>query len=59
MTHDNGYSFESAGDGRDGSGKRFFVDLAANNPLFISNSFLLKKNGWDGLCIEPNACGTC
>lgn len=35
--------------------KHFFVDLAANDPIEISSSFLLEKQGWDGLCIEPNS----
>ncbi|KAL7532521.1 hypothetical protein ACHAXR_004677 [Thalassiosira sp. AJA248-18] len=32
----------------------FFVDLAANDPTILSNTFMLEKNGWDGVCIEPN-----
>jgi len=32
----------------------FFVDLAANDPLLLSNSYHLEQNGWNGLCIEPN-----
>lgn len=37
------------------SGKgRFFVDLAANDALILSNTYLLERNGWDGLCIEAN-----
>jgi hypothetical protein len=36
-------------------GKRqFFVDLAANDALVLSNTYLLERNGWDGLCIEAN-----
>ena len=36
-------------------GKRqFFVDLAANDALVLSNTFLLERNGWDGVCIEAN-----
>jgi hypothetical protein len=34
--------------------KRFFVDLAANDAIYINNSYQLEKLGWDGLCIEPN-----
>lgn len=32
----------------------FFVDLASNNAVVISNSFALERHGWNGLCIEPN-----
>ena len=32
----------------------FFVDLAANDALVLSNTFLLEKNGWEGACIEAN-----
>lgn len=33
---------------------RFFVDLAANHPKIDSNTYGLEKQGWKGLCIEPN-----
>ncbi len=36
-------------------GKRggFFIDLAANEPIILSNSRTLERDfGWDGLCIE-------
>ena len=36
------------------NGRKFFVDLAANEAVVLSNSYLLEKNGWDGLCLEPN-----
>ena len=32
----------------------YFVDLAANDALSLSNTYLLEQKGWDGLCIEPN-----
>jgi len=35
--------------------EHFFVDLAANNATWISNTYLLEQNGWEGLCIEPNS----
>lgn len=35
--------------------KNFFVDLAAFDPHSLSNTYLLEKNGWEGLCIEPNS----
>lgn len=37
-----------------GKQKRYFVDLAANDAEALSNSLLLERNGWEGLCIEPN-----
>lgn len=41
-------------DSREGQQQRYFVDLAANDAELLSNSLLLEKNGWSGLCIEPN-----
>ncbi|KAG7360624.1 methyltransferase FkbM domain containing protein [Nitzschia inconspicua] len=38
-------------------GKRngYFIDLAANDAIRISNTYALETSfGWDGLCIEPN-----
>ena len=38
-------------------GKRrgYFVDLAANDAIRISNTYALERDfGWTGLCIEPN-----
>jgi len=33
----------------------FFIDLASNDAVRISNTFALEsKYGWNGLCIEPN-----
>lgn len=32
----------------------FFVDLAANDAIILSNSLLLEKNNWNGVCFEPN-----
>lgn len=33
----------------------FFVDLAANDAVWASNTFSLEQNfGWRGICIEPN-----
>lgn len=33
----------------------YFIDLAANDPVRISNTFALERNSnWDGLCLEPN-----
>jgi len=33
----------------------FFVDLAANDPVWASNTFALEQNfDWRGLCVEPN-----
>lgn len=36
------------------SDQLFFVDLAANDAVDLSNTFKLEQMGWDGLCIEPN-----
>lgn len=33
----------------------YFIDLAANDALDLTNTLLLEKHdGWNGLCIEPN-----
>lgn len=32
----------------------FFIDLASNDAIQLSNTLLLEENGWKGLCIEPN-----
>lgn len=34
---------------------RFFIDLAANDAVKLSNTLMLERDfGWKGLCIEPN-----
>lgn len=33
--------------------QRFYVDLGANKGVEISNTYLLDKMGWRGICIEP------
>jgi FkbM family methyltransferase len=38
-------------------GKRggYFLDLAASDGIFLSNTFVLEASyGWNGVCIEPN-----
>eukprot|EP00550_Attheya_septentrionalis_P006554 CAMPEP_0198286740 /NCGR_PEP_ID=MMETSP1449-20131203/5720_1 /TAXON_ID=420275 /ORGANISM="Attheya septentrionalis, Strain CCMP2084" /LENGTH=302 /DNA_ID=CAMNT_0043984525 /DNA_START=108 /DNA_END=1016 /DNA_ORIENTATION=- len=32
----------------------YFIDLAANEAVELSNTYTLEQRGWDGLCIEPN-----
>jgi len=32
----------------------YFIDLAANDAVQLSNTLNLEKNGWAGLCVEPN-----
>ena len=36
------------------SDTHFFIDLAANDSKYLSNTLRLENNGWDGLCIKPN-----
>ena len=36
------------------SSSKFFVDLAANDALELSNTYRLEQAGWNGLCVEPN-----
>ena len=38
----------------DSSRQKFFVDLASNDAVILSNTLLLERNNWRGLCIEPN-----
>lgn len=35
-------------------GARYYVDVGANHGWSISNTFLLDKLGWRGLCVEPH-----
>ena len=32
----------------------FYVEVGCNEPRFISNTFLLYRRGWRGICIDPN-----
>jgi len=32
----------------------YFIDLAANDAIQLSNTLRLEKSGWEGLCVEPN-----
>lgn len=34
--------------------KGFFIDVGAYHPFHYSNTYLLYKNGWSGINIEPN-----
>lgn len=34
--------------------QKFFVDLAANHALNLSNTLYLEQNDWNGVCIEGN-----
>jgi len=38
------------------NGGGFYIDMAANSPVQLSNTLLLEQShGWNGLCIEPNS----
>eukprot|EP00592_Proboscia_alata_P001019 CAMPEP_0194376786 /NCGR_PEP_ID=MMETSP0174-20130528/27613_1 /TAXON_ID=216777 /ORGANISM="Proboscia alata, Strain PI-D3" /LENGTH=258 /DNA_ID=CAMNT_0039157671 /DNA_START=24 /DNA_END=797 /DNA_ORIENTATION=- len=38
------------------NGGGYFIDLAANAPVYISNTKYLEQNhNWNGLCVEPNS----
>jgi FkbM family methyltransferase len=37
-----------------GKKKGFYVDVGAHHPMRFSNTFLLHKQGWKGINIEPN-----
>lgn len=36
-----------------GKDKGFFIDIGANHPIALSNSYFFEKKGWDGLAFEP------
>lgn len=38
-----------------GNRSGYFVDLAANDAVDLSNTLALERRGWQGLCIEPNS----
>jgi FkbM family methyltransferase len=35
--------------------KGVYVDIGANNPVYLNNTYFFYKKGWSGLCIEPNS----
>jgi len=38
------------------NGGGYFIDMAANAPVYISNTKYLEQNhNWNGLCVEPNS----
>ena len=37
-----------------GETERYFIDLASNDAIELSNTLHLEQNGWRGLCLEPN-----
>ncbi len=34
--------------------KGFYVDVGTNDPVYINNTYLFYRKGWDGVCVEPN-----
>lgn len=38
--------------GRDYRG--YYVDVGANDGIFVSNTYALYRQGWRGICVEPN-----
>ena len=37
-----------------GNEKGSFIDIGANHPFIINNTYLLYKHGWRGVSVEPN-----
>lgn len=35
------------------SNKGFFLDIGANNPVILNNTYLFELNGWTGMAFEP------
>ena len=31
----------------------YYVEIGANDGINLSNTYLLEKNGWNGICVEP------
>jgi FkbM family methyltransferase len=51
----NNNSNNSNNNSNNNNNNHFFVDLAANDPYYLSNTVALEVEGeWDGFCIEPN-----
>jgi len=34
--------------------KGFYVDVGANDPVYLNNTYLFYKKGWRGICVEPS-----
>jgi len=34
--------------------KSYFVDIGATNGISLSNTYVLEKAGWTGICVEPH-----
>jgi FkbM family methyltransferase len=49
QTEEDRLVWEFFGRKRDG----FFVEVGANDPIFLSQSYLLEQNGWKGILVEP------
>jgi len=54
LYHDNESSGSTTSTNSNNNEKLYFVDLASNDAISLSNTFKLEQQGWDGLCIEPN-----
>jgi FkbM family methyltransferase len=37
-----------------GKNKGTYIDVGANNPRFLSNTYLFYRKGWSGLTVDPN-----
>lgn len=35
--------------------KGFYVDIGANDPMHLNNTYFFYKRGWRGICVEPDA----
>jgi FkbM family methyltransferase len=33
--------------------KGYYIEIGASDGIELSNTYLLEKNGWEGICIEP------
>jgi FkbM family methyltransferase len=33
----------------------FFIEVGANDPIILSQTYLLEQNGWEGILVEPQA----
>jgi hypothetical protein len=33
----------------------FFIEVGANDPINLSQTYLLEQNGWEGILVEPQA----
>jgi len=31
----------------------FYIEIGASDGIYLSNTYLLEQNNWNGICVEP------